>query len=147
MTELSEQPTPSASTCPYCGGEPEHDATHTLSAMGYLHDDVHLTCADCGQGWTSGVPVGEYDGPLADDLFCTACEERYGLVHRVEIRDPTSVRVHVKCPNTDCYHFWTFDREGDNRGIVLMGYPQITGDVDGADEPYGYQDDLHDGGD
>lgn len=140
MSELEKQPTPSAGTCPHCGGEPEYEPEHVLSASGYLHDDVHFTCRDCGGEWTSGVPIGEYDGPLAEDLFCEACEKRYGFIHRVEILDETTIRVHMKCPNTDCYHFWQFDREGDGRGVVLMGYPQITGDVEGADQTYGYRD-------
>lgn len=143
MTELSEQPTPSASCCPYCGGDPAHDPKHVLSANGYLHDDVSLTCEECGEKWTCGVPIGEYDGPLAEDLFCGSCQTRYGLVHRVEPLSESEVRFHMKCPDDDCKYFWQFRREGGDHGVILLGYPQITGDVESANEAYGYPAHLH----
>lgn len=151
--ELTEQPTPSEANCPYCGGDPEYDPEHQLSFMGYTHDDVTFDCSECDERWVSGIPIGEYDGPLAEDLYCRQCEKRYGLVHRVrpltghyerdlndeDVSDPTmGVEVHMKCPNEDCRYFWTFERDVGPHGTVMMGYPQITGDVDGAEEAYGY---------
>lgn len=141
MTEFEEQPVPDA-TCPYCGGTPtdESIARHKLGAIGYLHDDIKFECAECEEDWVHGVPVGEYDGAYAADLFCDACEERYQLVHRVVIQQhDDSVLIHLKCPN--CYHFEKLHRELDDHNVALMGYPQITGDVALADGTYGYTED------
>lgn len=149
---LDEEPVPSAARCPYCGGRPEYDPAHTLSAMGYTHDDQRLTCDDCGREWTVGVPIGEHDGSLAEDLYCGSCGERYGLPHRIHLRGyrrceacggefgdegVDGVVCHMKCPN--CYYFWTFTREPDEDGVMLYGFPQITGSVTDSDEAYGYQ--------
>lgn len=141
MSELEEQSAPSAS-CPTCGGEPEHDPQHSLSACGYLHDDIQYTCKDCENQWVHGVPIGEYEGPKAADLFCNACEDRYALVHRVQAvvtRTDDRVRAyrfHLKCP--ECYAFWTITRRSGQNGTCLVGYPQTTGNVEEADEEYAY---------
>lgn len=132
---MENQPEPSASSCPYCGGDPEYDPEHILAASGYTHDDIHFTCKDCERDWTCGVPIGEHDGEFAKDLFCRSCTERYGLVHRVQPITDTQVLIHLKCPN--CYNFWQMKRKSDD-GVILMGYPQITGDTDNASRPYGH---------
>lgn len=131
---MDEQPAPET-RCPECGAAPAPDPEHRLAALGYLHDDVVFECsaADCDTEWTHGVPVGDYDGPLADDVACAVCESS-GLVHRVEPADK-SARLHFKCP--ECYHFWTVDRETGPGGKILVGYPQLTGSTDGA-KPEGY---------
>lgn len=144
VDDLNAQPVPDVSTCPYCGGDATEDSVvkHRLSAMGYKHDDIELECDGCGQTWPHGVPIGEYDGKRAEELFCGACEERYMLVHRVEPSwskadtGDWEVLVHLKCPN--CYYFKKIARECGPRGVALMGYPQITGDTEGA-EPDGYR--------
>lgn len=142
---LDYQPVPSESSCPYCGGDPTDrtERHHSLSALGYLHDDVQMECADCGRTWPCGVPVGEYDGPGAEELFCDSCEQRYMRVHRVNC-DPRDRRdyyiIHLKCPNPECYYFDKIQREPDGGGTALLGYPDITGSVENA-KPYGYQGD------
>lgn len=139
-----------------CGGAPEHDPLHVLSAVGYKHDDVHMTCSDCEYRWVCGRPVGEYDGPLAEDLFCASCEERYGLAHHVELLtedgenatdgnhyvhddgEAGDIRLHLKCPNTECNRWWTTARTPDEDGVALVGYPEITGTIDDETAPRGY---------
>lgn len=138
---MEKQPEPSASQCPYCGGEPQYDPEHVLSATGYTHDDVHYACSDCGEEWTCGVPIGEHDGELAEDLFCRSCEKRFGLVHRVQPVNENQVLFHMKCPNTDCHNFWQMKRQSDD-GVILMGYPQITGNTKDASRDYGHPDTL-----
>lgn len=135
MTDLEAQPLPPDADCPDCGGDPEPDPRHNLSALGYLHDDIPFECSDCGRNWTHGVPVGEYDGPLADDLHCDSCESEYGLVHRVVPNDDEVV-LHMKCP--ECYYFWHVERTPGDTGTALVGYPQITGEIDDETDPYGY---------
>lgn len=132
---MEKQPVPSDAHCPTCGGEPEYDPEHILSASGYTHDDIHYTCSECGNTWVSGVPIGEAEGELADDLFCRSCEQRYALVHRVQPINDTRVKIHLKCPN--CYNFWHLERESDD-GILLMGYPSITGDMEDVSKEYAH---------
>lgn len=140
---MEEQPIPSSTKCPYCGGDPEYNPDHILSATGYTHDDIQLTCSECGDSWCCGVPIGEHDGELATDLFCESCEERYGLPHRVRPRNvPGTIVVHMKCPN--CYYFWTFKRETDEGGTMLYGFPQTTGTIDEDTSAYGYPDEKKD---
>lgn len=142
-TELDKQSVPSDSSCPYCGSAPtdESQVEHRLSNIGYLHDDIQLRCSECDQSWICGVPIGEYDGERADELFCDSCETRYMRVHRVELHreGDDEVVIHLKCPNQDCLHFDKIVRQPGERGVVLMGYPDITGEVEGA-EAYGYND-------
>lgn len=134
---MEKQPEPSASNCPYCGSEPEYDPQHVLAASGYTHDDIHFTCSECEREWTCGVPIGGQDNELADDLFCRSCEERYGLVHRVQPISDNAVQIHLKCPNGDCYNFWQIKRQSES-GIILMGYPEITGDMEKAETKFGH---------
>lgn len=142
---MDEAPAPSASNCPYCGGRPRHDPNHVLSANGYIHDDIRFTCSDCNRSWTCGVPIGEYDGELAEELFCESCEKRYGLPHRIEPRpDHGDVVLHMKCPNQECFFFWRLKRPVGEGGVVLYGYPQITGSIEDATSPYGYDEDHPD---
>lgn len=138
MTELSRQAEPDA-ICPGCGGQPKHDPEHVLSAVGYLHDDIVYTCSDCGFEWSHGVPIGDYDDEdRIEDLTCDQCG-RLGLVHRFEPMDGReSCRIHMKCDDETCHYFWKFERKPDGEGVILLGYPQITGDTDNARESYGY---------
>lgn len=137
--EIIEQPIPDTTRCPECGGEPLSDlVTHNLSALGYAHDDQQHVCEDCGHEWTNGVPVGEFDRPdMADDLYCSSCDDEWMFVHRVAPKS-ANVVLHLKCPN--CYHFDRVRRSKDtkNGGVALVGYPQITGETAGCD-PYGYE--------
>lgn len=108
--ELDPVEVPSASKCPYCGGEPDYQssASHHLSALDYLHDDVMLKCEDCRRKWACGVPIG---GPPAEsfaDLWCDSCDNGFMLVHRVEVSGVDideddnrvgAVGLHLKCPN------------------------------------------------
>lgn len=141
--ELEEQPAPEA-TCPECGGEPEYDPIHNLSAVGYTHDDVQYTCEDCENTWVHGVPIGDHDTELAENLFCDACEQRYAYVHRVEFADDEhgvrALRLHLKCPN--CYHFWKWERDVESgQRTVLIGHPATTGSIEDADHSTTYHDD------
>lgn len=142
--KLAEQPVPSTAACPSCGGEPEYDPMHVLSASGYIHDDIHLTCEDCAHEWTAGVPIGETEGELAAELFCGSCAERYMLPHRIEpVQNGRGLYdLHLKCPS--CYYFTTVRRESDEQGVMLYGYPQITGDIGAAEQAYGYPEDHPD---
>lgn len=136
MADLEPQPAPDDARCPKCGGEPS-DVSHRLFAIGYLHDDQTMVCVECGHQWTCGVPIGEFDRPeMAEELECGACD-RYKLVHRVEPHDvyDGAYLLHLKCP--DCKDFHTVRREPDEKGCILVGYPQITGQTEGA-EPRGY---------
>lgn len=151
-TTLEEQALPSVPVyCPECGGEPTRDldelrVEHNLAAMGYLHDDQTLECGECGNKWTHGVPVGEFHG--GQDLLCDSCnhdpdleEPQYYRVHRVvPSRRATPgagarLTLHLKCPR--CFLFKKVERTMDNRGVGLVGYPDITGSTDEAQE-YGW---------
>lgn len=143
--DVDFQPTPKADSCPYCGGDPteESEAQHRLSALGYIHDDVHIECSDCGRKWVHGVPIGEFEGERAEELWCKVCRESYRRVHRVNVggtNDDGSVNIvlHLKCPN--CYHFERKSRTTDTDGMHLVGYPDITGSTEMA-KPIGYEDD------
>jgi predicted Zn-ribbon and HTH transcriptional regulator len=135
MTDLEKQSIPSESKCPECGGDPnaESRAQHTLSDLGYLHDDVDLECEDCSTSWTLGIPVG--DGPENDELWCDSCDDTRMLIHRFRIRnyeDKPNIKMHLKCPN--CYFFKISNpRNVDENDLVLTGYPEITGDTDEAE--------------
>ena len=140
MTELTKQPIPSNTKCPYCGASPTEDSRvkDMLSDLGYTHDDVFLQCQECDEEWTCGIPIGEHDGKYASSLFCDSCEERYMRVHRVNVKTyDDAVEIHLKCPS--CYYFDRITRDVDDGGVALMGYPDITGSTDGAD-PYGWKD-------
>lgn len=142
MADLAEQSAPGAE-CPACGGDPEPDPLHNLSAVGYLHDDIHYECADCGNDWTHGVPIGEHDSEMAEELFCEACRERYAIPHRFEWstdgKGVKAVRLHLKCPN--CFHFWVWTRPvGEDQITLLVGHPAVTGSVEDATDAYAYQD-------
>lgn len=135
--------------CPKCG-ERATDESLTevrLSELGYYHGDAHYECQECDNEWVHGVPVGRSE-KFSDDLYCQSCEEEWYLIHRVvphvqvdfEEEDWTfnQIQLHVKCPN--CYHFDRISREADEENRrVLVGYPQITGQTEGA-EPYGYKE-------
>lgn len=136
------------SWCPECGEEATEESVreHDLSAMGYLHDDVKLECSN-GHRWTLGVPIG--DPPEAEDMVCDSCGETMA-VHRVIVKranlqalidrnGPARVGLHLKCPA--CNYFTTTQRRSDARGTVLIGNPETTGQVDGA-ETEGYPDDI-----
>ena len=104
MGGLVEQPLRTATRCPDCGGEPTPDVEHTLSALGYAHDDQRHVCSECGRTWTCGVPIGEFDD--GEDLRCPDpdCDE-WGRVVDVDA-DSVSVeamRFDHKCP--ECYYF------------------------------------------
>lgn len=138
---LKEQPLPEDSHCPECGAEPTTESIieHRLSDHGYLHDDVKLKCRgdECGTEWAHGVPIGDFDRPeMADDLFCSSCSDAWMFVHRVAPKS-ANVVLHLKCPN--CYNFDKVRRSKDTRNgnVVLVGYPQITGETSGCD-PFGY---------
>lgn len=133
-------PVPDDATCPYCGGDAEavDPVAHRLSAIGYTHDDVEMECADCESTWPLGIPIGEFEGEEAEDLFCSSCEKRFMRVHRVvpRWRSEDKVMLHLKCPN--CYYFDKQQRVAGDGGKVLVGYPDITGSVANAAEPEGY---------
>lgn len=156
MVELAEQPIPDVDVfCPRCGGEPQQTpdelrVQHRLSAMGYKHDDQTFTCSECEHDWTHGVPVGEYDLQDADDLRCHSCrhdpevdETPWYFVHRVKLqRAPSAANrgqftLHLKCPR--CYLFASTTRETDRKGVALVGYPPITGEIKEDETPaYGW---------
>ena len=94
---LESQP-PRQSNCPACGASPSDTSIveHRLSDMGYLHDDQHFECSDCGHEYTHGVPVGEPDMDV-DDLWCDGCDLGYMNVHRAEQTDGDVVQIHLKC--------------------------------------------------
>lgn len=140
--ELDEQPVPSETTCPHCGAEPTDETAraHHLSDLGYMHDDVTLVCSDCEESWVCGVPIGN-STEFEEKLWCDSCDNCFGLVHRVDVSQmPDMVKVHMKCPNDDCHHFWVSERYPDEDGVALIGYPKITGQTEGA-RAYGYNED------
>lgn len=137
-------------TCPECDAAPTEESERNvhLSDIGYLHADTSYVCSECdygreqGERWVHGVPVGEAT-EFAEDLQCDKCDEGWYLIHRIQPLDD-EVRLHKKCPI--CADFCFGHREIDNEGRVLVGYPQITGDLN-PDKPYGYTTgDLSDDG-
>jgi len=136
---MQEQEPPRKSKCPLCDGEPTDESLtdHSLSALGYLHDDAELVCSECGNHWTVGRPIGEFEG--GQDLWCSSCDDAWMRVHRireVENNPDGKLRLHLKCPN--CYQFKSVARTPDEEGIALVGYPDITGSIDESAENYGY---------
>lgn len=143
--DAERQPVPDESMCPYCGGEPTDESArdHQLSAIGYMHDDIRMECADCDTQWTCGVPIGEVDDGRAEDLFCDSCTQRYMRIHRVAPdwnarENRKRVLLHLKCPN--CFYFDKAVRDCGPKGISLVGYPDITGSTEDADA-YGWPED------
>lgn len=145
--ELEERPAPAETRCPECGAPPTEESKRDrhLSNLGYLHQDVRLRCSadDCDGLWVAGMPIGEFDRPdLAEDLRCDACESDLPmLVHRVRMRGVGGhdIGIDLKCPNPECYRFEQVGRDLDKEGVALVGYPEITGQTEGAD-PYGWSD-------
>lgn len=137
---MKERPIPKDSKCPKCGGDPiPEEVTMRLSSMGYHHNDQKQVCEECGNQWKNGIPIGSPDpDEMGGDLWCTSCDSGYMFVHRVKPGAITT--LHLKCPNEDCYHFKKVDREPDSTGLTLVGYPNITGNMDGA-RPSGYRSD------
>ncbi len=142
--ELVEQQPSERSKCPECGGDP-CEIGHTLSDLGYLHDDQRMMCEDCGNQWTCGVPIGETSlDERAEELFCDSCDDAFMLVHRAVRTRHGNITFHLKCPN--CYYFEQLTRVPDEKGRVLLGYPQITGETEGC-PVYGYDESEHSGDD
>lgn len=137
MEELSEQPLPEQATCPRCGARATEESVvrHRLSSLGYAHDDQHLECVECGEGWVLGVPIGEDTSGYGDDLRCSCGE--WVHVHRVRVKE-SAVVLDTKCRR--CKNWKQVGRETDADGLALVGYPFLTGDRSGA-TPYGYPDD------
>lgn len=137
---MNEQPIPSEASCPECGAEPTDESVvhHNLSNMGYLHDDIGLECSECGNNWTLGRPIGETD--MGDDLICGSCDIE-AKTHRFKPEfqngEFTRATVHLKCPQ--CNNFWTVEREPGPKGVMLMGFPSITGSREDA-VPYGWSE-------
>lgn len=140
---MDEQPFPEDAACPECGGEPtpESKRKHHLQSLGYLADDGHPECRECGAMWRIGRPIGEFEG--GDDLWCESCDSRYMRVHFIKLMERGgSIRhykLNLKCPNPECVHYDTVRRESDASGRALVGYPDITGTTEGAD-PVGWTD-------
>lgn len=139
--ELSEQALPEDSHCPNCGQSPSDESIveHRLSNNGYLHDDVKLECSACGEEWTHGVPIGQ-ELEYGDDLWCDSCDDSVMLVHRARVLDSSKAYLDLKCPN--CKYYKSISREGTEHptdgDVFLVGYPQLTGEMEGAEE-YGYR--------
>lgn len=150
---MSKAEVPDNARCPDCGAKPTEDQIDRakvhdrLSNIGYKHGDFKFDCPECDTSFTHGVPVGEFDG--GTDLWCDPCEE-YFYVHRVKAKGPCSptdgddfhapddgVLLHLKCPG--CFRFKKVKRDNDRRGVALIGYPPITGEVDDDTRPYGYE--------
>lgn len=150
MTETGEATTahvelPSESKCPSCGSEPDDESSrrYQLSMMGYLHQDVRFSCSGCDCEWSCGVPI---DGSEAEpefpgregDLWCDSCDSAWMLIHRVRPNtNGDKMNLDLKCPNPECHYFTRAKRETGPNSYALIGYPQITGDLDGCD-PFGY---------
>lgn len=135
-------------TCPSCDGGPEVplDTKRNLSDLGYLHGDIDLRCESCGHTWSHGVPVEGGNSPMGELLRCHVCDGGPMLVHRItynremdrEGRDGAHLlTLHLKCP--DCKYFRKVHRTTDRDGICLVGYPEITGDLDSA-SPRGWSE-------
>lgn len=150
MTETGEAKAahvdmPTESRCPECGGEPDDESSrrYQLSSMGYLHQDVRFVCSECEFEWSCGVPVDksedEQDFPGRNgSLWCDSCDQAWMLVHRVMPHSiGAGVRLDLKCPREECNYFTRARRETGPNGYALIGYPAITGKIDGS-TPFGY---------
>ena len=139
IPRLKEQKFPSETRCPYCGSPPSEDSgvLHKLSHLGYLHDDIEMDCSNeaCGHRWQCGVPIGS-DDSAEEELFCSSCSSRFGLVHRISLHGDM-FHIQLKCPNKECHYVWYIDRKIYD-GMTLVGYPVITGYRETA-ETYDYQ--------
>lgn len=143
IKELMEQPVPEYARCPNCGAPPTEESIvqHRLQKLGYMHDDITFKCSKCGTAHLHGIPIGRGG---YEDLWCGCNGDSYFLVHRVELPTTTLlpgvknkvIILHLKCPV--CYRFKKINRTIDEQyGVALVGYPQITGQMEGA-KPYGW---------
>lgn len=136
---------PTESKCPACGSDPDEESTRLshLSDMGYLHQDVRFSCSECEATWSCGVPVDgsdeEPDFPgRGGSLWCDSCNDSWMLIHRVRPNsDGGQVLLDLKCPREECNYFTRARRVTGSEGFALVGYPQITGKIDGS-TPFGY---------
>lgn len=138
---MEEQPVPDDTTCPECGSPPTHETQvkHHLHLTGYRVDDIELICGECDNRWMCGVPIGEFEG--GTDLWCSSCDSCWVRIHELDMGswDGEELRVHTKCPN--CNHFDTIKRPVGPKGMILIGYPDITGSTEGT-TPIGHP--VHD---
>ena len=137
--------------CPECGGEPNMqpeealEVQERLQSNGYLHNDINLKCTECNHSWPHGIPRGRFEG--FPDLECGACGYETMLVHRVNLNEvpsgdsPGEVTLHLKCPA--CYQFDRVLRAMDAQGVTLVGYPDLTGEIDEDTNPYGWVPDRY----
>lgn len=127
-------------SCPKCSSEAILDM-RDLGDLGYVHEDQRFSCTNCGETWTHGVPLGEYDDD-PNDLWCDVCDLGFMHVHRVNPAGD-AVRLHLKCS-----HHHEFDCPGCGDLIVADGVrstrdggrvcPYCQTNLDRDDVPYCY---------
>lgn len=143
--EPEEQPIPDDACCPECGGGPIDGASHNLSAIGYVHDDILLTCEDCSNQWLCGVPIGDSD--YGEDLRCSCGE--VGYPHKINLNnllgqlgfdyrevDWNDLELEINCKCENCNHFYEITRDPDENGTVLVGHPDLTGSMDDVEKTH-----------
>lgn len=92
----------------------------------YKKYNLHLKCPNHSPFDCEACPATIFEPKRDSDgrIYCPACGHEY---------EPNDV--------PGCVHFKTIQRESDEDGLALVGYPDITGSMDGATDAYGYPED------
>lgn len=113
-----------------------------------------LFCDACGSGFMLVHRVAMNAVPDADTIVlhlkcphtglweCDGCGVEQRVVGYTREGKPyctTCGEIYDRDDLPGCFHFKSIERKG-RKGTVLVGYPQITGTLDGVAKEYGYTD-------
>jgi len=114
-------------SCAKCGADISglFERQDNLSDLGYLHEDVHVDCPECGHSHAFGVPVNR---PTEEPPQCPCCQGRV-YPYKVNRNGSPGLRnVHWKCE--DCFYFQTMGPTHRDGSISYLGVEHLRGEFD-----------------
>lgn len=139
--------------CSECG----HSYPHGVPVGEFDGDAEDLWCDVCDLGYMRVHRIKQMDGNVGLHLKCPHhyefdCPECNEEIAADGVRRTVAGRM---CPHCErhlerddvpfCFYFTQTRRESGERDISLIGYPDITGELN-PEEPYGFPDDPDDSG-
>lgn len=139
-------------TCVNCGADlpTETQISANLVALGYLHEDVHVDCGECGESHTFGIPR---ERETTEPPHCNCCGGReypykvdaYTMRDRMDswgskgytynVKDIEEIlkriEIHWKCE--DCWHFRKGTLDHLVNDVWLLGVDHLVGRRDDDD--------------